>query len=31
VREPDGWKIRRMTENLFVILGTAEAFAPPPG
>lgn len=30
VHEPGGWKIRRMTENLFVILGTAEAFAPPP-
>ena len=30
VREADGWKIRRMEENLFVILGTADAFAPPP-
>jgi 3-phenylpropionate/cinnamic acid dioxygenase small subunit len=30
VREGDGWKIRRMVENLFVILGTEEAFAPPP-
>lgn len=30
VREAEGWKIRRMTENLFIILGTAEAFAPPP-
>jgi 3-phenylpropionate/cinnamic acid dioxygenase small subunit len=31
VREADGWKIRHMAENLFVILGTVEAFAPPPG
>jgi hypothetical protein len=30
VREAGGWKIRRMEENLFVMLGTAEAFAPPP-
>jgi hypothetical protein len=30
VREGDQWKIRRMEENLFVILGTADAFAPPP-
>jgi len=30
VKERDGWKIRRMEENLFVILGTADAFAPPP-
>jgi len=30
VREEDGWKIRWMEENLFVMLGTAEAFAPPP-
>jgi 3-phenylpropionate/cinnamic acid dioxygenase small subunit len=31
VREHDGWKIRWMEENLFVMLGTAEAFAAPPG
>jgi hypothetical protein len=31
VHEAGKWKIRRMAENLFVILGTAEAFAPPPG
>lgn len=31
VREQGGWKIRWMEENLFVMLGTAEAFAPPPG
>jgi 3-phenylpropionate/cinnamic acid dioxygenase small subunit len=30
LRDGDGWKIRRMAENLFVILGTAEAFAPHP-
>ncbi|MBW8753315.1 MAG: nuclear transport factor 2 family protein [Sphingomonadales bacterium] len=30
VRTAEGWKIRRMAENLFVMLGTAEAFAPPP-
>jgi 3-phenylpropionate/cinnamic acid dioxygenase small subunit len=30
VREAGGWKIRRMAENLFVMLGTADAFAPPP-
>jgi hypothetical protein len=30
VREAGDWKIRTMAENLFVILGTAEAFAPPP-
>lgn len=29
VRAPDGWKIRHMEESLFVMLGTAEAFAPP--
>lgn len=29
VRSGDGWQIRRMEENLFVILGTAEAFAAP--
>lgn len=29
VRVDGGWKIRRMAENLFVILGTADAFAPP--
>lgn len=28
VREAGQWKIRRMEENLFVMLGTAEAFAP---
>jgi len=28
VRDPDGWKIRQMEENIFVMLGTAEAFAP---
>jgi hypothetical protein len=31
VRTDGGWKIRWMEENLFVMLGTAEAFAPPPG
>jgi 3-phenylpropionate/cinnamic acid dioxygenase small subunit len=31
VRTDAGWKIRWMEENLFVMLGTAEAFAPPPG
>lgn len=31
VREAGGWKIRRMAENLFVMLGTADAFAAPPG
>lgn len=30
VRDGGGWKIRHMAENLFVILGTVEAFAPPP-
>lgn len=30
VRDDDGWKIRHMAENLFVILGTVDAFAPPP-
>ncbi|MBV1687553.1 nuclear transport factor 2 family protein [Novosphingobium sp. G106] len=30
VRTDGGWKIRHMEENLFVMLGTAEAFAPPP-
>jgi len=30
LRTESGWKIRRMEENLFVMLGTAEAFAPPP-
>jgi hypothetical protein len=25
----DGWKITRMDENIFVILGTADAFPPP--
>ena len=30
VREGPRWKIRSMEENLFVILGTADAFAPPP-
>jgi 3-phenylpropionate/cinnamic acid dioxygenase small subunit len=29
VREAGGWKIRHMADNLFVSLGTAEAFAPP--
>ncbi|HEX8056799.1 MAG TPA: nuclear transport factor 2 family protein [Novosphingobium sp.] len=29
VRTGNDWKIRRMEENLFVMLGTAEAFAPP--
>lgn len=29
VRTDGGWQIRRMEENLFVMLGTAEAFAPP--
>ena len=29
VRTPDGWKIRHMEESLFVMLGTAEAFASP--
>ena len=28
VRDDDGWKIRQMEENIFVMLGTAEAFAP---
>jgi hypothetical protein len=31
VLEGGAWKIRRMDENIFVILGTADAFAPPPG
>jgi hypothetical protein len=30
VCESNQWKIRRIEENLFVILGTADAFAPPP-
>jgi hypothetical protein len=30
VCENNQWKIRRIEENLFVILGTADAFAPPP-
>lgn len=29
VLQDDGWKIRRMDENIFVMLGTADAFAPP--
>lgn len=29
VRGADGWKIRRMEENIFIMLGTADAFAPP--
>lgn len=31
VREGESWKIRRMAENIFIMLGTADAFAPPPG
>ena len=32
VLEGGAWKIRRMEENIFIILGTADAFAgPPPG
>ena len=30
LREGGRWKIRRMEENIFVMLGTADAFAPPP-
>jgi hypothetical protein len=30
VRIGEQWKIRGMEENLFVILGTADAFPPPP-
>ena len=30
VREAGKWKIRRMEENIMVMLGTAEAFPPPP-
>lgn len=29
VRREGGWKIRRMDENIFIMLGTADAFAPP--
>lgn len=31
VREAGGWKIARMEENIFVMLGTADAFADPLG
>jgi len=31
VRGADGWKIARMEENIFVMLGTADAFANPVG
>ena len=32
VLEHGAWKIRRMEENIFIMLGTADAFAgPPPG
>lgn len=27
---PEGWKIRRMDENIFIMLGTADAFGGPP-
>ena len=30
VLEASAWKIRRMEENIFIILGTADAFAGPP-
>jgi hypothetical protein len=30
VREGAAWKIRRIEENIMVMLGTADAFAPPP-
>jgi len=30
VMEGGAWKIRRMEENIFIILGTADAFAAPP-
>ena len=29
VREDDGWRIARMDENIFVVLGTPDAFPPP--
>lgn len=31
VKQADGWKIARMEENIFVMLGTADAFADPIG
>jgi hypothetical protein len=32
VAQHGAWKIRRMEENIFIMLGTADAFAgPPPG
>lgn len=31
VKQADGWKIARMEENIFIMLGTAEAFADPIG